>query len=263
MKDQIQSRLSEIEQKHKVKILYACESGSRAWGFPSPDSDYDVRFIYIRPWKWYISVSKKSDIIDLAIKDNLDIAGWDLKKALNLFKNSNVSLYEWLQSPMIYMDNYSFREKTWQLSPDYFSPRVGLHHYLGLAKNFINDVLAEDEVRIKKYFYAIRSILACKWIIIKEEIPPMELSPLIQITSDPVQHEIQKLVDLKKNYIEKQNIERILKLDTFLKTDLDFCLENRYKFDPHNGDPERIDSFFREWINEMYILIVMILKYLE
>jgi len=103
MRDTILSRLDQIETQHGVKILYACESGSRAWGFPSTDSDYDVRFLYVHPAEWYLSVDEKRDVIERPLTpENFDIGGWDLRKALRLFRKSNPPLLEWLGSPNIY-----------------------------------------------------------------------------------------------------------------------------------------------------------------
>ena len=78
MKNPIINRLQELEAENNVKILYACESGSRAWGFPSATSDYDVRFIYLRPVEWYLSIEQKRDVIEYPVENDLDISGWDL-----------------------------------------------------------------------------------------------------------------------------------------------------------------------------------------
>jgi len=122
VKQQIETELQRIEQEEGVKIIYACESGSRAWGFPSKDSDYDVRFIYIRPVEWYLSIFEKRDVIERPIiSDMLDINGWDLKKALNLFRKSNPPLLEWLQSPIVYLEKGSVAEHIRRLSPLTFS----------------------------------------------------------------------------------------------------------------------------------------------
>jgi predicted nucleotidyltransferase len=100
----ILEQLEQIEQEEQVTILYACESGSRAWGFPSQDSDYDVRFIYLHKPEWYLSIYDKRDVIERPINNMLDINGWDLRKALNLFRKSNPPLLEWLQSPIQYKE---------------------------------------------------------------------------------------------------------------------------------------------------------------
>ena len=164
MKEIIVSKLNAIEYKSNVRILYACESGSRAWGFASPDSDYDVRFIYVHPREHYLSVDEQRDVIELPINDLLDINGWELRKALRLFKKSNGPLYEWLQSPVVYDQNNEFIDDLKNLMPHYFSPRANMHHYLSMAKTVFESDLAGGEVRLKKYFYALRPILACRWI---------------------------------------------------------------------------------------------------
>lgn len=94
MREEILKRLTDIEGEEDVKIFYACESGSRAWGFPSADSDYDVRFLYRHPEEWYLSVDleEKRDVIERPINDDLDISGWDLRKALKLLRKSNPPL---------------------------------------------------------------------------------------------------------------------------------------------------------------------------
>ena len=124
MQDLILSELNRIEQDYHVQILFACESGSRAWGFPSSDSDYDVRFVYIRPTDWYlaIDVERKRDVIELPIDDSLDISGWDLRKALQLYYKSNPPLLEWLGSPIIYQEKYTVAQQLRNLAPEFYNP---------------------------------------------------------------------------------------------------------------------------------------------
>ncbi len=141
VRQQIEVELQRIEQEEGVNILSACESGSRAWGFPSKDSDYDVRYIYIRPVEWYLSIFEKRDVIERPISDMLDINGWDLKKALNLFRKSNPPLLEWLQSPIVYLENGSVAEQIRRVSPLTFSPRSCMHHYLHMAKGNYREYL--------------------------------------------------------------------------------------------------------------------------
>ncbi|MDQ0194194.1 nucleotidyltransferase domain-containing protein [Paenibacillus wynnii] len=181
VREQILEELHRIERDEGVRILYACESGSRAWGFPSKDSDYDVRFIYIRPVEWYLSIFEKRDVIERPISDQLDISGWDLKKALNLFRKSNPPLLEWLQSPIHYMEQYSVAEQIRGISPFTFSPKSCMYHYLHMAKGNYRDYLQGDQVKIKKYFYVLRPILACEWIQQYNTMPPIEFQSLIDV----------------------------------------------------------------------------------
>ncbi len=176
----IMSELQKIEKEEKVKILYACESGSRAWGFPSKDSDYDVRFIYIRPVEWYLSIFDKRDVIERPINNMLDINGWDLKKALQLFRKSNPPLLEWLQSPIKYYESYSIAEQIRGISPLTFSPKSCMYHYLNMAKGNYREYLQGEQVKIKKYFYVLRPILACCWIEKYNSMAPIQFDRLVE-----------------------------------------------------------------------------------
>lgn len=179
VRQQILEELKRIEKEEDVRILYACESGSRAWGFPSKDSDYDVRFLYIRPEEWYLSIFDKRDVIERPISNMLDINGWDLRKALNLFRKSNPPLLEWLQSPIVYMENYSIAEQIRCISPFTFSPKSCMHHYLHMAKGNYREYLQGDQVKIKKNFYVLRPVLACEWIEKYNTMPPIEFQTLV------------------------------------------------------------------------------------
>src|ERR1051325_12100355 len=102
MRDVIQRKIAQIGQEEQVQVLYACESGSRAWGFASTDSDYDVRFVYCHPSNWYLSILDRPDVIERPIENDVDLSGWDVRKALQLFRKSNPPLLEWLDSPILY-----------------------------------------------------------------------------------------------------------------------------------------------------------------
>ncbi|MFD0959927.1 nucleotidyltransferase domain-containing protein [Paenibacillus chungangensis] len=180
MKEEIGRELQRLEREEGIRILYACESGSRAWGFPSKDSDYDVRFIYARPVEWYLSIFDRRDVIERPISDQLDISGWDVRKALQLFRKSNPPLLEWLQSPIIYRENVNFAARFRQLASRAFSPRSCMHHYVHMAKGNYRDYLQGERVRVKKYFYVLRPILACEWIRRFDAMPPMAFMELVE-----------------------------------------------------------------------------------
>ena len=143
MKHHITEQLSIIEDQYQVKILYACESGSRAWGFASTDSDWDIRFLYIHPLQWYLSVDleTKNDVIELPIKDDLDFSGWDLRKGLKLFYKSNPPLIEWLHSPIVYRDEAGLANRLRMMLGQFYSPRSCFHHYLHMAKGNYREYL--------------------------------------------------------------------------------------------------------------------------
>ena len=171
MKNIIVNKLNEIEQKENIKILLAVESGSRAWGFASTGSDYDVRFIYVRKPEHYLRLEKTRDVIELPINDELDINGWDLDKTLRLLYKSNPTLFEWFSSPVVYRKT-GFSDRIAPLLKEYFTPSNSIYHYLGTAKsNYVAYIRGKEEVKAKKYFYALRPLLVCRWII-KRQCPP-------------------------------------------------------------------------------------------
>ena len=143
MKALIVNKLNEIGQKEHVKILLAVESGSRAWGFVSPDSDYDVRFIYVRPEKEYLKLNSARDVIEEPIHDMLDINGWDLQKALKLLYKSNPTLFEWCYSPIIYKET-EFADNLRSVMKNYFSVKRSLYHYISMAEGNYRGYLKEE-----------------------------------------------------------------------------------------------------------------------
>lgn len=244
--------LEEIERKEKIEVLYAVESGSRAWGFASKDSDYDVRFIYSRPIDWYLSISDKKDNIEHPVSAMLDISGWDIKKTLNLFKKSNPPLYEWLNSPMVYLEKGSFAQSLRDLIPKFYSIKSSLHHYLHMAEGNYREYLKREEVRIKKYFYVLRPILACMWIEKHKTIPPMEFEKLLQAQrlDGELVGEIGKLLKRKRAGDELDIERRIEIINDFLENKLAYFEEyatTAKKEKKENNDV--LDSLFRDVVN--------------
>ncbi|MEQ8187580.1 MAG: nucleotidyltransferase domain-containing protein, partial [Candidatus Eremiobacterota bacterium] len=207
MKQKILGELKKIEDEEKVKIIYACESGSRAWGFPSKDSDYDVRFIYVHDHDRYLSVYDRKDVIERPVCDLLDINGWDIRKALRLLQKSNAALMEWFQSPVIYLDRPEISKKIKELIPAAFSQKSTFHHYSSIVKSTFRDSLQGESVKIKKYFYALRPALACRWIEERKTVPPMEFNSLLTILPEGVlKNEIHKLLN-EKIYGEETDLK--------------------------------------------------------
>ncbi|HWB60539.1 MAG TPA: nucleotidyltransferase domain-containing protein [Chthoniobacteraceae bacterium] len=183
----IRDELARIESAHDVRVLYACESGSRAWGFPSRDSDYDVRFLYVHPRDWYLSVQNHRDVIERPITDELDMGGWELRKALRLLRKSNPPLLEWLKSPIVYAEDGEFLSGFRQLAAGYYSPVRCFAHYLHMASGQAKQYLKGEEVRLKKYLYVLRPLLACRWIERGLGQPPMEFAELVyHVVDDPL-----------------------------------------------------------------------------
>lgn len=180
MQEIIPAKLQEIEQRENIRILHCVESGSRAWGFASPDSDYDVRFIYVRPLEYYLRLDKTQDVIEWQLDETLDI---DLQKALGLLHSSNPTLFEWNNSPIVYKTTPEWAEIS-AIIDHYFQKKAGLYHYLSTAKKNYREYLKGDMVKLKKYFYVLRPILACRWILDKQTPPPMLFSELADACLD-------------------------------------------------------------------------------
>lgn len=251
MIDTIKQKLIEIEQLHDIKILYACESGSRAWGFPSPDSDFDVRFIYTRGAKQYLSIVEIPDTVGLPVNEILDIDGWDLKKALKLFLKSNGPLYEWLQSPIVYNQNSGFLNELQHLMPKYFSLRAGGNHYLSMAYNTLRDDLQAEKVKLKRYFYALRPALACLWIIEKQTLPPMQFKELlILVEDDLVLQSIDDLLKRKQIANEKELIAKEEVLNEWLDKILLYCREQIPLLPSLINETNELDNVFRKYIGD-------------
>lgn len=216
MHELIVEKLKEIEQQENIRILHAVESGSRAWGFPSPDSDYDVRFLYVRPMEHYLRLEQTRDVIEEPISDMLDITGWDLKKALQLLHGANPSLFEWMASPIVYRQT-DFADKFRPLMAKYFSPLKSLHHYLSMAEGNYREYLKGETVRAKKYFYVLRPILACRWVLENGTQPPMPFRELMDAELDPaLLPAVERLLDLKMNSPEIREIPRVDQVNRYL-----------------------------------------------
>ena len=216
----IQEKLEEVEEVHNVKILHAVESGSRAWGFSSPDSDYDVRFIYVRPIEFYLKLEKTRDVIEHILDDVLDINGWDLQKALRLLHISNPTLFEWTNSPIVYKTTDYFSDFKKHIN-GYFLQKSGLYHYLSTAESNYREYLKGEIVKRKKYFYVLRPLLACRWILENNCPPPMLFSDLLETQLEkeyvPV---VENLILEKQNSPETGEGKRIDILNSFIEKNL-------------------------------------------
>lgn len=241
----VNQKLKEIEQKEQVRVLHAIESGSRAWGFASPDSDYDVRFVYVRPMKYYLRLEDKKDYIEWELDETLDINGWDLSKALQHFHKSNATLYEWSHSPIVYRTTVEW-EKIRATAIHYFSCKSSLYHYYGTAKKNYNQYLLEEMVSYKKYFYVLRPILACKWIEEKKCPPPVLFSELMDEVLEPDKRiAVDKLLQAKVQMAESEKGRRIDELNVYIEKNL---MEYKEKIlnmqDDRNSDWTELNQLF-------------------
>lgn len=248
MKTRILHQLQEIEKSHQLRILYACESGSRGWQFPSPDSDFDVRFIYVRSADSYLSVAGKQDHLGFPINDELDIYGWDLKKVLQLTAKSNTTPFEWLQSPIVYQEVAGFRSELWDLCQHFFSQRTNAHHYLGGAKSAMSTTTNNNEISIKKMFYVLRPLLAAKWCLEKTGIAPMTIGPLLELMPQNLQEVVQDLVRYKSTAVEAMSVKINLDLRNWIEREFELCTEAAKLIEKSKFDFDLLDTFFLKMI---------------
>lgn len=248
---QIQQGLEAIEAREDVQIIYACESGSRAWGFPSADSDYDIRFLYLRSLDWYLSidVEVQRDVIEQPIEDALDFSGWDVRKALKLLRKSNPPLLEWLNSPIVYAERSDIVARLRNLLTDFYSPVAAFHHYLHMARGNYRDYLHGEIVWIKKYFYVLRPLLAIRWIEAGRDIVPVRFDTLLDSAElpTPLRAAISELIVRKRQGDELARAPRIPIISDFIAAEI-ARLETAAPPTPvHVHRDNALDQFFR-WI---------------
>jgi predicted nucleotidyltransferase len=218
--EQIQHQLDAVESDNEVILLYACESGSRAWGFPSTDSDYDVRFLYARRPEWYLSIdiAMRRDVIELPIESDLDIKGWDISKTLRLYRRSNPHLFEWLVSPIVYRDYHDFAKTLRALSDQFYRPKNAAYHYARMAQKSWHAYLQRSEVLTKEYLYTLRPTLAVLWMERELGVVPTEFAKLVSAVVDDsgVREAIDDLLVQKAAGTEAMSIKPIASLHAFL-----------------------------------------------
>ena len=249
--DVILGVLQDIVHKHDVWIIHACESGSRAWGFASEDSDYDVRFIYVRPPEWYMSidVERKRDVIELPPDKVLDVSGWDFRKALQLLRKSNPPLLEHLGSPIVYFQETSIMEEFRELAELYCTPSACAYHYLHMARGNVREYIKGDEVWLKKYLYVIRPLLAVKWIEFGFKMPvPTEFHMLVDkvVTSIPLYNAINDLVFKKEGGCELGRGPAIPIIDEFIRMELARLEGSKWAKKPDDIGVAPLNEFFRD-----------------
>lgn len=249
---QILPALQQIQRDHQVTILLAVESGSRAWGFASHNSDWDVRFIYAHPPDRYLTIHPHRDVIEQMLPGDLDLAGWDLPKALRLFQKSNPSLFEWLHSPIVYLERPDLLDPWRNLVPTYLSPERCHYHYLHMAEGNFRDYLQSETVWTKKYLYVVRPILACIYLETHRAAPPVAFQELLQATvQDPrLLQSLHQLVERKKKGDELAEGPRDPVIDAFIRDQLP-RLSSIHPNPPTIPPSEPLDQYFKETLNRL------------
>jgi len=220
VRDLIIRKLEEIEREENVRILHAVESGSRAWGFASPDSDYDVRFLYMRDTDHYLRLDRPRDVLEYPVSGELDLSGWDLDKTLKLLHASNPTLFEWANSTVVYRTTETYADLK-PLINRYFVAKSGMWHYLSMADGNYRAYLKGGMVRAKKYFYVIRPLLACRWVFERRTPPPMLFSELVESQlEEELKPAVNDLLAVKMSAREIGEIPRIEPLNDWIERSL-------------------------------------------
>jgi uncharacterized protein len=243
MMEAVKQLLKKTAIEKQVKILYACETGSRAWGFPSPDSDYDVRFIYMHKRDWYLSLGDKKDTIEFMDGD-LDITGWDLRKCLQLLKKSNAPLIERFQSPIEYYAEPDFKPQFKKLIKEYYSPTAVFFHHYSLASKFWGELKGQQEFKLKSFFYLIRSLLSCNWIIKDKTVLPMHIEGLMQYAEDRYKSLLLDLIALKAGVGEKYLHLKDEGLNAWIQDLFKYVEANKEDLGVCKNDMNQLDQFF-------------------
>jgi predicted nucleotidyltransferase len=235
------------EEARGIRILYAAESGSRAWGFASPDSDWDVRALYVHPRDWYLRIEDKPrDTFESMHPGDIDLSAWELRKALRLFAKSNLPLFEWLGSPLVYLDRGGFGDRLRALVPNFFDPRGAAWHHLSMQRSALEDLAPDGTIRIKKLCYALRSALSVHWIAARTSMPPVPFPELFAASHlDSVAREaIDAVLTAKRDASERDRITLSPILAMFFEKNEHLVPIARF---PARGqaDVDELDEFFR------------------
>lgn len=244
----ISHRLNAIEAEHDVTVLYACESGSRAWGFASADSDYDVRFLYVHPRDWYLSIDleRRDDALDPPVDGDLDLHGWDLRKALRLLHSSNPTLLEWLRSPIVYREHAAVAGLH-DLAAEYDTAQAAGYHYHHLARRIAQRSLADPPVSHKAYLYVLRALLAVRWVQAERGPVPVRFERLLEAGVDDAELRgaIDNLLSQKRAGTEQAEGPRLSTLHDFIDAELE-RLEGTQFSETSGATPvDPLNTFFR------------------
>lgn len=248
MRTKIIEALRKLEEEKNIRILYACETGSRAWGFASEDSDYDVRFIYVHDTSWYLSLDEKPDTISIMLEEReLDLVGWELRKTLRLMKKSNASLFEKLDSPEVYINDDYFDKGIKSYVSEAFSPIAVMYHYLSMCKNVFSEVENKEKYTLKMLFYSLRTALASKWVQDKNTIPPMVFNTMVkELDFDAkLKERIALLLELKSAVDEKYLHDGEADLINFVRETIDLCNLEAKNLDSAKNKNVKMNLFFR------------------
>lgn len=247
MKTNINKKLEQLSQTNEIEILFAVESGSRAWGFASPDSDYDIRFVFKHKSEWYLNLWEQKDTLEFMTKEDLDGSGWDIKKTCKLMAKSNVSVFEWLFSPIVYQSNEIILKELQTIAQYQFNPVAGFYHYHSMSQRFESS-FTDNSMTLKHFFYALRSTLCAEWIIKEETIPPVPFKDLLINIPSNIKSEIDKLIIIKSTSLESDKYDINVELIDFVQQKIKENDNNRNAIINKKPNHDLFNQFFKKTI---------------
>lgn len=244
MMDLVPRKLRELEKEYGIRVLYAAESGSRAWGTHTPDSDFDVRFIYIRPREDYLRLDPVRDVLEFPTEDGWDMCGWDIRKLLQLLQKSNSQIYEWFLSPVVYLDD-GFSRRIRPVLDAYFSKRTAVYHYQHQAMLKIRkQKKSGDRIKVKHYLYAVQHLASVRWILTQGTPVPVSIRALMSYLSPEMQVQLEDLMAKKSQQVWMDPVPELDAWQTLQDQAITQALEAMPK------EPEKtwemLDRFFLE-----------------
>lgn len=252
---QIDERLARIREEHDVRIPLAIESGSRAWGFPSPDSDYDCRFIFVRPLDDYLALFPKRDVIETPVDRVFDVGGWDVAKAITLLLKGNAVVAEWLTSSIIYAGDEGFRTDFAALAGRVLDRSLVTRHYLHLGERIRRTYLPDpSDVPLKKVFYALRPAVMLRWLRLHPShvYGPMDFPTLVRESELPgaLGGIVDDLLARKRQTRELGRGSLPLAVDMFMETEFEQVRRSVPPKEPGSRDAARreAEAFFRQTV---------------
>ena len=249
----IPAHLREIEREHNVTILLAVESGSRAWGFHSNDSDWDVRMIYVHKPEWYFRVKEQRDVIEYMYDDDVDLSGWELRKALGLLSKGNTTIFEWLHSPKIYYMDKEFASRIAQIETDFFHPVKSMYHYNRIYNKHNERYLQQESFNAKRFLYYLRGVLACRWIEKNKSLPPVRFQELVDemIPEDAIKDKIEEIIEMKKEGLEANMLSVDSQLVDYAHKLADYYddLVEHYRPEQTIASTDALDSILFDMVN--------------
>lgn len=245
----VPQKLRQIEEEYGVRILYAAESGSRAWGTASPQSDFDVRFIYIRPQRDYLRLEGIRDVLEFPIEEGWDMCGWDIRKMLTLLHNSNSQIYEWFASTVVYVDD-GFSKRLRPVLEAFFSVKTAANHYLHQAGLKMKKLQKSEEAKVKHYLYSLQHLASVQWVLTRRKPVAVSLQALLPCLPEEVRGKAEDLLHQKISH--QSHVPHDGELDAWLAEEYS-RLEERIRQLPkeEEKDWETLNRFFLSELERM------------